>query len=363
MESVDVCVLGAGITGLSTAWRLAAAGREVLVLERFPLGHDRGSSHGATRIFRFAYPDPTYVRLAQTALPLWRELEDASGETILRVTGGLDLGPAAILDATASALGSAGASSERIDAAERRRRFPWLDAGDEDTLYSPDTGVLAAARALEALAAQARAGGADIREGCVARSVAPADDSVTIETDDGSVQARRCVLACGAWAPELLAPLEIRLPVRVTREQVFYFRGGDDVLPFIHHGALTRYAVPRFAGAAGVKVAEHMTGEATSAAGRSFDMDPEGAARVAAYVAQTLPSLDPEPVAFETCLYTTTPDESFLIEGFGPLIVASPCSGHGFKFGPVVGEILARLALGLAPPVPIEPFALARHVG
>ena len=376
MESVEVVVVGAGIAGLSTAWRLAAARREVVLLERFPLGHDRGSSHGATRIFRFAYDDPGYVRMAQAALPLWRELEEASGQEILRVSGGLDAGPDSgpdsgsvpgpdpgpgeRLDAIEAALGSCGAHSERLDEAETRRRFPWLDLGHARSLYSPDGGVLAAARALEALASAARAGGATIREAEPVRSLAIDGDSAVIATGAGKIRARRCVVAAGAWATTLLEPLGIRLPVRVTREQVFYFRGPDDVVPFVHHGDLTRYVVPAFAGAAGVKVAEHMAGEETSADGRSFEMDPEGAARVAAYVERALPAFDPEPVAFETCLYTTTRDEGFILDAAGPIIIASPCSGHGFKFGPIVGETLAMLAIGRRPPLLIEPFALSR---
>jgi len=353
-------VVGAGVAGLSAAWRLAAAGREVVVLERFALGHDRGSSHGATRIFRFAYADPVYVRLARAALPLWRELEDVTGSEILRVTGGLDAGPGEALDAISSALDACGAAAEVLDAPETRRRFPWLTLGETPALFSRDTGVLAAARALDALANAARAGGADIREERPVRSLSIEGDGVAIETDAGAIRARRCVVAAGAWANELLAPLDFAIPLRVTREQVFYFRGPDDVVPFIHHGELSRYCVPAFAGAAGIKVAEHMTGEPTSAEGRSFDMDPEGAARVAAYVEGTLPGCDPEPVALETCLYSNTPDEGFVLDAVGPLIVSSACSGHGFKFGPIVGEILAGLGTGREPPLPLAPFSLDR---
>ena len=360
MESIEVVVVGAGVVGLATAWRLASNGREVAVLERFPLGHDRGSSHGATRIFRFAYEDPTYVRFARAAVPLWRELEGGSGEEILRITGGLDVGPVEHLDRVASALRSCGASAELLTASERRARFPWLELGDAPALYSPDTGVIAAARALEALAASARASGADIRKERHVRSLTPDGNGVTVATDHGDLRARRCVVAAGGWSAPLLDPLGIRLPVRVTREQVFYFRGETQLVPFIHYGDLARYAVPAFAGAAGVKIAEHMTGEETSAEGRSFDMDPEGAARVAAYVQETVPGLDPQPVGFETCLYTTTPDEGFVLDAAGPVVVASPCSGHGFKFAPIVGETLACIATGREPPLPAGPFDLTR---
>src|SRR5262252_7990821 len=121
MENVDVAVIGAGLVGLSAAWRLALAGRRVTVFERFPLGHDRGSSHGPTRIFRFAYDDPEYVRLAQRALPLWRELEDATGERLLEITGGFDVGDPTYLDGCEAALRLSGARAERLSAEDRRQ--------------------------------------------------------------------------------------------------------------------------------------------------------------------------------------------------------------------------------------------------
>ena len=357
MESVEVCIVGGGVTGLAAAWRLGHAGRETLLLERFEIDHVRGSSHGATRIFRFAYPDTTYVRMAQASLPLWRELERASGDEILRTTGGLDVGDPASVEPVAEALEACGAAVDRMP--EAQTRFPWFRS-EEPAVYSPDTGVLGAARALTAMAAQARKAGVEIREGMAASALSVQDDAVRVITEGGEIRAGRCIVAAGAWARPLLEPAGIALPLYVTREQVFYCRPAVDILPFIHYGTITRYGVPAFAGAAGVKLGEHMTGERTSADGRSFEMDPEGAARVAAYVEGTLPELDPEPVAFETCLYTMTPDKDFIIDARGPLIVASACSGHGFKFAPLLGETLARLASDAEPAFPIERFALDR---
>lgn len=358
LVEVEFAVVGGGAMGLSAAYRLARAGREVLLLERFRLGHDRGSSHGATRIFRFAYHDPVYVRMAQAALPLWRELE-RGGREILRITGGIDVGAPGYLDRCARALEACGAAAERLDPATRSARFPWLRAGEEPALFSPDTGVIAAATAVEAMAGEARAMGAQVWEECPVERLA-VGDRVSLGTARGDVRARRCVLAAGAWTGPLLAGVGIELPLRVTREQVFYFRGGEHLVPFIHRGPVARYGTPAFGGAAGVKVAEHATGEETSANGRSFEPDPEGAARVADYVRATLPSLDPEPVALETCLYTMTPDEDFALGARGPLVIASACSGHGFKFAPLIGEVLARLAAGGEPPVDLGRFTLAR---
>ncbi len=357
MERVEVCIVGGGVTGLAAAWRLGLAGVETLLLERFELDHARGSSHGATRIFRFAYPDPLYVRMAQATLPMWRELESACGEELLKITGGLDIGEPKVVEAVAIAMESCRAEVDRMPNA--RRRAPWLHV-DGPAIYSPHTGVLAAVRTLSALAALARKAGVEIRETSPATALEMDVDGVTIRTAAGDVRARRCIVAAGAWAKGLLEPVGISLPLSVTREQVFYHQPAVEIMPFIHYGAITRYAVPGFAGAAGVKVGEHMTGEQTSADGRSFEMDPEGAARVAAYVADAVPGLDPEPVAFETCLYTMTPDHDFIVDARGPLIVASACSGHGFKFGPILGEVLACLATGKEPPFPLERFSLAR---
>ena len=359
MEQVDVCIVGGGVTGLAAAWRLGVSGIETLLLERFDLDHNRGSSHGATRIFRFAYPDPMYVRMAQATLPMWRELESVTGEDLLKITGGLDLGDQKVVQAVAVAMESCGAELDRMPNA--RRRAPWLHV-EGPALYSPHTGVLAAARTLNALAGAARKAGVEIREQTAAGSLEMDIDGVTIRSSAGDIRARRCIVSAGAWAAGLLGPVGISLPLTITREQVFYHQPAVEIMPFIHYGGITRYAVPGFGGAAGVKVAEHMSGEHTSGDGRSFEMDPEGSARVASYVVDALPGLDPEPVAFETCLYTMTPDHDFIIDARGPVIVASACSGHGFKFGPLLGEALACLATDREPPFSLDRFGLDRFV-
>jgi len=360
MDRVDVAVVGAGIVGLSAAWRLAVAGRDVAVLERFGLGHDRGSSHGATRIFRFAYHDPVYVRLAQEALPLWRELESATGRSLLHITGGIDVGDPTYLEACSAALRSCGARAQHLGPSARKDRFPWLNVGDEGCIFSPDTGVIVANDALQAAGAAARAAGARILDDSPVERLLVEDNRVTIVAGDHEISARRCVVAAGAWIAGLLERLGIALPVRVTREQVFYFRSDDQVVPFIHRAEIARYGVPAFGSASGVKIAEHGTGIPTTADDRSFETDPEGRARVIAYVRDVLPAFDPEPVAVETCLYTLTPDEGFILDARGPLVIASTCSGHGFKFAPIVGELVASVVAEREPIVSIKPFALGR---
>jgi sarcosine oxidase len=353
MADVEIAVVGAGIMGLTTAWHLTQRGRQVVVLERFAIGHDRGSSHGSTRIFRFAYDDPIYVRMAQRSLPMWREIESDSGRQLLRTTGGLDTG--SHVEGVAAALSEAGATYEWLDQSDASSRFPDVEPGDGRLLYSPNTGVLAAADAVAALAAKA-----DVWERTAAVGVIPERDGVVIQSGRGGLWAKRVVIAAGGWTGPIAAGAGIPLPLQVSREQVFYFAGGDDIPVVIDRGDFFRYLLPPFAGAPGAKAGEHGTGERTSADGRSREIDPEGAARVRDWVGRTVPSLDADPVAAETCLYTNTPDENFIIDVRGPVIICSPCSGHGFKFAPLIGQICAALALGEEPPVDIDRFAISR---
>jgi sarcosine oxidase len=360
MERVDVAVVGAGIVGLSAAWRLAEAGQDVVVLEQFDLGHDHGSSHGATRIFRFAYDDPVYVHLAQEALPLWRELESATGRSVLHITGGIDIGDPTYLEACNAALRACGARAQHLGPIARRDRFPWLSLGEEGCIFSPDTGVIAANDAIQAVAAAARAAGARVLDASPVERLEVRDDEVAIVAGEHEMRAGHCVVATGAWVEGLLEPLGIALPVRVTREQVLYFRSDDPVVPFIHRAEIARYGVPAFGSASGVKIAEHGTGAPTTADGRSFESDLEGRARVIAYVRDALPTFDPEPVAIETCLYTMSPDEGFILDARGPIVIASTCSGHGFKFAPIVGELIARIVTNREQPVSLAPFSMER---
>lgn len=362
MISADVAVIGAGIVGLSAAWRLARAGLGVVVLERYEIGHGRGSSHGPTRIFRFAYADPFYVRLAQTALPMWRELEDAP-EEIVRITGGIDVGLPSFVEPIASALESCGAAAERLSAGARRVRVPWLQAGDDPAVWSPDTGIILAERALHRTAAAARALGAQILERTAVEHVAARTGAVTLHTANGVVRARSVVVAAGGWAPPILDGLGIAVPLGVTCEQILYFRPHDpDRVPdavFIHWGDIHRYGLPAAGSAPGYKVGEHGTGRVVAADRRDFDLAEPEAERLRAYVRTALPGLEPHEIAYDTCLYTSTPSQDFVIDAKDQTVVASACSGHGFKFAPLAGEIIACLVTGTPPPADADRFAFA----
>lgn len=341
MERVEAVVVGCGVVGAAAARALARRGREVVVLERFSVGHRRGSSHGTARIFRLSYNDPAMIGSALAGLRGWRELEAEAGVPLLERTGGLDLDPP---PATAAALEACGVAHELLPGAEARRRFPGLLVPDHATvLYHADAGVIAADPAWRALARSARAHGAEVREGVRVEAVrATGEREAEVRADDEAYRARAVVVAAGAWAPRLLAGAGWRLPVAVTREAPAYFRTPDPWrLPVVvEAGTPARYALPTPEGL--VKAAEHAAGP-TADPEEDGRPDPRSAARVGDWVARRF-GLEGPPASVETCLYTSTADERFIVERRGPLVVGSACSGHGFKHAPAVGERLADLA-------------------
>lgn len=321
----EVVVVGAGVMGLATARALVQAGRDVVVCEQFALGHDRGSSHGSSRIVRVSYPDERWVRLAQESFPLWRELEAESGTTLLDLHGTLDLGD---WEPNRDALAACGAPFEVLDASELERRFPIRAEPGSRGLFQADGGIVFADRALEALAA-----GLAIRERERIESVEEDADGVTA----AAIRARAAVVTAGAWAPQLAG-----VDATPTVETVSYFELGRPLPSVIDTttGAHSGYALASPGGQ--LKAGIHQTGRPVHPDEQS-PPDRELAARTAAWVARRFGIAEPA-TRLETCLYTIRENDEFLLERRGRVVVGSPCSGHGFKFAPVVGKRLAALA-------------------
>jgi sarcosine oxidase len=341
VRRADVVVIGAGIMGSAAAAALAAAGRDVVVLERFGLGHDRGSSHGRSRIFRFSYAERRYVRMAMEALPMWRELEEHAGEALLRTTGGLDLGGG--VKEHAVALQAEGAEFEVLDEVQAGRRFPFMTFPAGRALFQPDAGMLLADRSLAALRRAVVRDGGEILERRPARSVIVDGRAAVVETDAETYRADAVVVTAGGWVRELLSPAGIDVPVRPTRETIAYF-ALDETLPvpaIVEWDRPAGYAL-RSPGQ-GIKAGQHGTGPETDP-NQEGPVRDEAVARVADWVGRRFPYVGAEPHLAETCIYTNTANESFILERYGPVVVGSACSGHGFKFAPWIGRKLASLA-------------------
>lgn len=350
-------VLGAGAMGAAAAYHLARRGEPVLLLEQFTLGHDRGSSHGAARITRHSYADPRYARLMLDAFRAWRELEADAGENLYLRTGGVSFCPP-----TVDYVGRVEASLRAIDVPCRRMtgrelRRAWADFGgpdDTDAVFEPDAGMLSAARAVAVQTSLAQQFGGERTEVLASQPVRRIDldgGRPTLVLDDVRIVAERLIVAAGAWTTRLLPALTF--PLRVTRQQVLYFRPDDPLcgVPgrfpvFIYKGTEPLddyYGMASFLGC-GVKVARH----------GGPDADPDAVDRVVGteyialvreFVRKYLPRLAEASIdRTEVCLYTVASDEHFrvgLLPGRKDVVVASPCSGHGFKFSCLIGRILA----------------------
>lgn len=335
--------------GSAAAWWAARAGRDVVLLERQPGRHGLGSSHGRSRIFRLAYGDPYYVGLARAALPLWRLLEAESGSALLDVTGGLDHGHPPLVSAVAANLAAASVPYEVLSASDAGAQWPVLRF-DGDVVHQPDAGRLDADAVVGALHAEALRYGADVRFSVAALGARVTPYGIAVDTTEGVVEARVAVVAAGAWLPGLLPslPAPADLPaLRVTQEQPAYFAARDAATAwpsFIHWRA---EGVPYYGLGApgdGVKAGEHGSGRVVAPDAR-LPVDADALARVEAYAESWIPGAVPGATRVDSCLYTTTPDESFVLRRHGPLVVCSPCSGHGFKFVPEIGRLVAELAL------------------
>jgi sarcosine oxidase len=346
MPRYDVVVVGGGAMGSASAHALAAQGRRVAMVEQFAAGHDRGSSHGASRIFRLAYQDASYVPLAKRALTLWRELSDECGTTLLTTTGGIDHGPVEALGEIATNLAANDVSSQLLSSAEAAQRWPGMHF-EGPVLWQPDAGRVDADATVLALHRRAAELGADVIIGERVNDIIVNDDRVEVVTDDRTLVGDVVVVAAGAWLPKLAPALGLAdelPPMVVTQEQPAYFDAprAEDWPVFVHYGEPSHYGL--LTPGVGVKVGEHGTGVVVDPDNRPL-ADDDRVRRLSSYVERWFPAVDPAPTRVDTCLYTTTPDEAFVLRRFGRVVICSACSGHGFKFVPAIGERVAELVV------------------
>ena len=364
---MKVAVVGCGAMGAAASWRLSKRGAEVVAFDRFSPPHDRGSTHGESRITRTAYLEGAfYVPLLKETFPLWRALEAGTGMDLLTMTGLLTIGPlkSEPIEATLTAAREHGLDVKVLDAAEVRKRYPGhVLADDEVAVLDPQAGFLRPEKAVEAMTR-----GIDLRRNTVVTAIEPRADGVDVIVDGRTETFDAAVLAAGPW----MAELQPGLPLTVERQVMVWLavQAGDESFSPDRFPAWLRestaegdvYGFPSLDGRS-IKLGRHHGGEAVTpeTVRRSVtdaDLDP-----LRLFVTKHLRGVTRHVIRSAVCLYTNTPDESFIVDVHPEsprIVVLSACSGHGFKFAPVMGDIAADLLIEGGTHRDISRFALQR---
>jgi sarcosine oxidase len=357
----EFAVVGAGALGLSAAAGLARRGHQVVVCEQATVGHGNGGSKGRARIFRMGYDDPGYVRLAAGALRLWRREEERSSTSLLTTTGQVTFGDDP--EALTTALSIGGAAYTRMTAPEVAERFPMLSIATA-AVFEPEGGVIAADEYLRMLE---RTPGVEVRPRTRVVRVDEHAGGVQLVVESGgesdALRAAVVVVCAGPWTAPLVARARPGLPSMATLEQVAYLAPAagpvDSVVAstpvFVERRRPWFYGLPVVSDGL-VKISLHGSGPAvalddlegpgTAEPAGPEPADPELVAELSASARRLLPGFAAEPVRTERCLYDNTADGDFVVDRFGPFVVGCGTSGHGFKFAPLLGELLADLATG-----------------
>lgn len=364
-------VLGCGGIGSATAyWLSRRAGADVVALEQYPLGHSHGASEDHSRIIRHSYHHANYTALTGDAFEAWRTVERESGLGLVHATGGIDLALAgspgeAELEANQAAMDAYGIPYERLDRDAIGRRWPQFSLpGEAIGVYQHGTGILDIRRGTAAHVALARARGATVVGDTPVRGVSSSADGVTLETEQGDIEADTLMVCAGAWTPDVLRSLGVDLPIVLSEEQVTYFATPNvrafapDRFPvWIWHGEPLYYGFPVY-GEVATKASEERLLPLGALADRSGP-DPERVERLRAFLDELIPGYTGAELYSRACVYDMPPDRDFLI---GPLpghprVIACVGAGHAAKFAGLLGRILADLAVDGRTRFPIEPFS------
>ena len=356
-------VIGAGAMGAAAARVLAERGWAVSLIEQHAIGHDLGGSGHQTRSFRLSHTHADDVRLAVRALELWNDLERRGGETLLQRNGLLQRG--SVVPPMAAALREAGVHYDELDHRDVERVFPEMrPRPDAPAIFQPDGAVIFARRSIELQVRLAVAAGAAVHEHEKCIAVSPQGDGVRVFTRRRRLDADVAVVCAGPWSLPLLAPLGLRLPLQAGLAQVTSFRSlhpGWEQRPGLMertHGAGV-YGMPEHGRGykLGWATANPMTFWKESKV-RPYDRENELA--LVERVREDFPGFDPTPLRHEAGPITLVPDETFVIDRRGPVVVGAACIGHAFKFSPVLGELFADLAEERPLPPEARRFGLDR---
>lgn len=373
MIRFDVGIIGLGAMGTAAAYSLARQGVSVAGFEQFAAGHTLGSSHGETRIIRSVYFEGVlYDPLVRAAYAAWAQLEAAAGQTFFHRTGGLDISlkQDGVFEEALAAAMAAGQPFEVLEGLALEQRFPALDLGGAGrAVYAADSGLLDSDTATGWMRDTACQAGARLHFNCAVTGWARTTRGFRLETADGAVEVRKLIIAAGSWAGDILPQLA---PILIPERQVvaWYDAPGPDHanLPIFQletREAERFYGFPPHAGQ-GLKLGlYHHRRERGASHIAPRGVDEADLALLRAGLDLALPGVSRTPLRAVECRFTLAPEERFLIghmPGDKDLVVLSPCSGHGYKFMPVIGEIAASLALEQTPDIDISAFSLERSL-
>lgn len=386
MAEREFVVLGLGAMGSAAAFQLARRGRDALAIDQHSPPHIHGSSHDETRITRCAIGEaPDYSLLALRSHEIWRDIEAETGARLVTITGGLILSSPArtarlhvedFFANTLAAAGRYGIAHELLGTAEIRRRFPQFCVRDGELAYfEPGAGFLRPEACIAAQIQLAKRFGAEIRTGERVLGFEPLAGSVLVHTSRETIRTKKLILCAGPWLPQLIGP-QLGAPFRILRQVLFWF-GVQDVSPYrpencpvyiweLQGPDQAIYGFPAIDGpAGGIKIATQQYETATTPEMVERDVSPAEISAMHRLIAPFFAGLSGRCIKAVTCLYTQTPDSGFVIcphPDSDRVIIASPCSGHGFKHSVAIGELLADIATGTAPRVDLSPFSLSRFL-
>lgn len=370
----DVIVVGLGVMGSAALWRLARRGANVVGFDQYDPPHSYGSSHGESRIIRTAYYQaPQYVPLVQDAFELWRQLERETAQKLMFMTGALTIGDRSgpLVGAVRRSVLEHALPHEVLDVQIMRSRYPQhhLDDGDIG-IYDPGGGYLLAESAVSAMLGRAKALDAQVFTGTRVNDISVDADRVSVTVGDTTHHARHIIIAVGPWIQTFLSALG--LPLSVERQVLVWFAIEQPELYVPHRfpvfirevaGNRIRYGFPSLDGQC-IKLAVHHEGKQAEPADVDREVNEEDLVPLRGFIQSYLPGVDKHVLRAEVCLFTNAPNEDFLIgapDGMSGLTILSPCSGHGFKFAPIIGDIAADLSLTGTTAYPTDPFAMSRH--
>ncbi len=362
----DTAVLGLGAMGCASLYHLALRGIPALGIEQFPLGHERGSTHGPSRVFRPFYGNPLYVEMVRAAQVQWQDLEQRAQTKLLRLCGQVVLAqPENVLfQEGLMALRQTREAHEVLTKVQMSKRFPMLQLpSGYIACWVPRAGFLEPDRALKTLVSEARKAGASILASQKAVGLDPQGDCLEVATEESRILCRRLICTGGSWTASLLPALALNL--KVTRQQKFHFRSPNlealhpDRLPVYVDCDKGYYGFPVWRGV--LNVADDNWGDFVEPDAVDQEPDPEVKENLMRWVASLFPNREWEHIHTETCLYTNTPDDDFILDRHPDLpnvVIGAGFSGHGFKFAPFIGKLLVQLALEETPALDIQTLGM-----